>query len=372
MFLSGLEYRYSKTGAKLEMGMTEPVIANRKPYYKELKKGRSYFWCSCGRSKRQPLCDGSHKGTGFEPVEYVAREDGEEVLFCGCKHTGDTPFCDGAHNNLPGGYAEDDPQSPENQAIPVIPFRDGAKAVLDGNCYVYSLDQADYRTKGGFRYCAVISEDQGALYQSQFYVELEGGSSPVMTFGDRHVILFLAEGQATVTISGKDFSAAAGDGVYIRPGEAFQFAVSGGESVKLFISACPAAAEPEWLDAMPDNFDAGAPRRVVGIDPARREAMASRYFQLLVDKSIGSNVVTQFIGHIPKSKAEPHRHLYEEALIILTGRGMMWTEGRKAPVKAGDVIFLPRKQVHSLEATVESGMDVVGVIYPGDNPSINY
>jgi hypothetical protein len=36
------------------------------------------------------------------------------------------------------------------------------------------------------------------------------------------------------------------------------------------------------------------------------------------------------------------------------------------------VIFLPRKQIHSLQSTSATGMDVVGVIYPGDNPSINY
>ena len=100
--------------------------------------------------------------------------------------------------------------------------------------------------------------------------------------------------------------------------------------------------------------------------------MADRYFQMLVDGTVGSEVVTQFIGHIPRSKAEPHRHLYEEALIILSGKGCMWTENLKAPVAAGDVIFLPRKQVHSLEATCDEGMLVVGTIYPGDNPAINY
>ncbi|MGH8430169.1 MAG: cupin domain-containing protein, partial [Solimonas sp.] len=80
----------------------------------------------------------------------------------------------------------------------------------------------------------------------------------------------------------------------------------------------------------------------------------------------------QFIGHIPQSKAAPHRHLYEEAVLILTGEGCMWTEDRKAKVGAGDVVFLPRKQLHSLQATAPGGMDVVGVIFPGDNPSINY
>jgi quercetin dioxygenase-like cupin family protein len=50
----------------------------------------------------------------------------------------------------------------------------------------------------------------------------------------------------------------------------------------------------------------------------------------------------------------------------------MWTETSKAKVEAGDVIFLPRKQLHSLQCTDPNGMLVVGVIYPGDNPTINY
>ena len=90
--------------------MTAPVIANHKGYCLEVKAGRRYLWCSCGRSSNQPFCDGSHKGTDFLPVAFVADKD-EDVIFCGCKHTADRPFCDGTHSNLPGGYRNDDPDS---------------------------------------------------------------------------------------------------------------------------------------------------------------------------------------------------------------------------------------------------------------------
>ncbi len=73
--------------------------------------------------------------------------------------------------------------------------------------------------------------------------------------------------------------------------------------------------------------------------------MAERHYQLLIAREHGSTVVTQFIGNIPLSKAEPHRHLYEEALIFLNGAGMVWTENTKARVGGGDVVFLPRKQL---------------------------
>ena len=62
----------------------EPTVARPKPYLVTLKAGRTYWWCRCGLSKKQPFCDGSHAGTGFEPLKHVAQTEGEEVLFCGC------------------------------------------------------------------------------------------------------------------------------------------------------------------------------------------------------------------------------------------------------------------------------------------------
>ena len=35
----------------------------------EVEKDKSYYWCSCGKSSKQPFCDGSHKGTAFNPFE---------------------------------------------------------------------------------------------------------------------------------------------------------------------------------------------------------------------------------------------------------------------------------------------------------------
>lgn len=76
-----------------------PIVAQKVPYPVEVEAGKSYFWCSCGRSSRQPFCDGSHKDTGFSPEKFTAEKDGK-VFFCGCKQTGNSPRCDGAHNKL--------------------------------------------------------------------------------------------------------------------------------------------------------------------------------------------------------------------------------------------------------------------------------
>ena len=349
-----------------------PVIARDRAYYTELEEGRNYFWCRCGRSRTQPFCDGRHQGTDFRPVRYKATTKGEEVLFCGCKHTTTPPFCDGSHNNVCGSGPMDDPLSDSNRAVPEVAAGSDARAVLNGGCYVFSIEKAEMTAHGALRFCTIIGAPFGAIYQSQFYFEAEPGESPVVTFGERDAVLFMSDGDTEVSISGRTFAAETHSGVYVAPGEAFQVNGTSGETVRFLASACPRAEAPDWLDQMPDNFDVSHPERVVPLDAAKRQQMAERYFQMLVDASVGSEVVTQFIGHIPQSKAEPHRHLYEEALIIVSGEGCMWTENLKAPVTAGDVIFLPRKQLHSLEATSPEGMLVVGTIYPGNNPAINY
>lgn len=79
--------------------MTAPKIAQKAPYPVEVEAGKSYFWCSCGRSVNQPFCDGSHKGTDFTPVKFEATET-KKVFFCGCKHSDAPVTCDGSHNAL--------------------------------------------------------------------------------------------------------------------------------------------------------------------------------------------------------------------------------------------------------------------------------
>lgn len=79
--------------------MSNPVIADNKPVKVSLSKGEEYHFCTCGQSKSQPFCDGSHVGTAFTPKVIVAEEDGDAYL-CACKHSGNRPYCDGTHQKF--------------------------------------------------------------------------------------------------------------------------------------------------------------------------------------------------------------------------------------------------------------------------------
>jgi CDGSH iron-sulfur domain-containing protein 3 len=78
--------------------MAEPLIAQKSPFAVELAPG-DYWWCACGRSKRQPFCDGSHKVTELTPVKFSVTV-AQKVWLCGCKQTASKPFCDGSHKKI--------------------------------------------------------------------------------------------------------------------------------------------------------------------------------------------------------------------------------------------------------------------------------
>ncbi len=79
--------------------MSKPIVAANSPKPVELESGKTYYFCTCGKSSNQPFCDGSHKGGGMAPQAFTAEKDGTAYL-CQCKATGNSPFCDGSHKAI--------------------------------------------------------------------------------------------------------------------------------------------------------------------------------------------------------------------------------------------------------------------------------
>ncbi|KAK7791749.1 hypothetical protein R5R35_000147 [Gryllus longicercus] len=75
-------------------------IYDKKPFKMICETSKEYYWCLCGRSKRQPLCDGTHKNPQMniklKPVKFTVTES-KEYWLCNCKQTSNRPFCDGTH-----------------------------------------------------------------------------------------------------------------------------------------------------------------------------------------------------------------------------------------------------------------------------------
>ncbi|CDH52902.1 hypothetical protein RO3G_00581 [Lichtheimia corymbifera JMRC:FSU:9682] len=80
----------------------EPVFVQPKPYKVHLESGKEYYWCTCGQSKNQPFCDGTHRGGPFKPKK-ITVDESKDYFLCGCKYTHNPEgFCDGTHRKEEG------------------------------------------------------------------------------------------------------------------------------------------------------------------------------------------------------------------------------------------------------------------------------
>lgn len=353
--------------------MNAPEVAGRRPLLVKFEReGDALFWCACGKSARQPVCDGSHRGTAFSPVKVTARRAGDEALLCACKRTKTPPYCDGSHNAL-GAYEENDERGAIDWARAQHCSRNSGefgRAMLDGGCFVLTARQSDGDVRGGWRVLPAISASDGADKLSMFLLEPIDSAPAMLSFGDAEVSLFVCKGDAVIEIGEESFGVPLHSALAVRPGERFRARQRGGALPLLAATVCPPS--PPSLVKGPGAFDRRFPNRMTIVDENERQAMGERFYQVLTTPDKGADQVTQFIGAIPKSRATPHRHLYEESLLILSGEGVMWTESRKASVRAGDIVYLPRKQLHCLECASPEGMTLSGSFYPAGSPAINY
>jgi len=77
----------------------EARIAAYHPIQVDIEANKDYYYCTCGYSKEQPFCDGSHKNTSFKPLKFSSPVSTGESL-CACKRTRLAPYCDGRHCKL--------------------------------------------------------------------------------------------------------------------------------------------------------------------------------------------------------------------------------------------------------------------------------
>ncbi len=73
----------------------KPISTANQPVRLDLAPG-TYWYCTCGKTSHGAFCDGSHKGTGLQPLKLEIEEQTTASL-CLCKNTKNPPYCDGSH-----------------------------------------------------------------------------------------------------------------------------------------------------------------------------------------------------------------------------------------------------------------------------------
>jgi mannose-6-phosphate isomerase-like protein (cupin superfamily) len=223
---------------------------------------------------------------------------------------------------------------------------------------------------GTVRVWRQVGRDSGARAISLRTLEFDTGKSAELLNAVCDQVVYVLEGNGSITIDGSVYGIEPEMGVYIRPGQAFSVLNPNREPIVLISSQCP---EPEGeAEAIATQSSVGKTAPLVRLSDRKALPTGDRWYRVLVDDEVGSSQVTQFIGSIPPGRAPDHFHLYEEVLFILRGEGRMWAGKTSTPISEGSCVYLPRKQSHCVENTGTGELRLLGVFYPAGSPAVRY
>jgi mannose-6-phosphate isomerase-like protein (cupin superfamily) len=245
--------------------------------------------------------------------------------------------------------------------------------------------------EGSRRYRVPISREIGARQIAQTVSVYDAGRAPSRRNPSAEEVLYVSRGRGECRIDGYRYELSPGTAVYLPPASLYQIESMAGDALEVVSVCCPEESQPDIGPASQtkDSSDT-QPFRTVHESARQPIPTGDREFRLLVNEDFGARRVTQFIGIIPPGRAPMHYHTYEEAIYIIEGEGVVWTESTAAggpsgqaegspPVETvssrfsqGTSIYLPPGVRHCLENTGRDRVKLLGVFYPSGSPSVSY
>jgi mannose-6-phosphate isomerase-like protein (cupin superfamily) len=229
--------------------------------------------------------------------------------------------------------------------------------------------------EGARRFRVPISRAMGARDIAQTISVYPPGLAPARRNLSGEEVLYVTRGTGSCLIDGHRYELSQGTAVFIPPLSIYQIECTGGQDGGLEIVSvcCPEDDRAELItDARPRETAGAKPLRTVHESNQKVIPTGDRTFRLLVSQEMGASRVTQFIGVIPPGRAPMHHHTYEEAIYILEGQGLLWTDKGCVGFEAGASIYLPRGVSHSLENTGAENIRLLGVFHPSGSPAARY
>lgn len=256
---------------------------------------------------------------------------------------------------------------------------------LVGGCRVSAMREGPPHVAGTLLIWNQVDRSTGAKAISLRILRFGVGLSPALRNQESDEVLYVLEDledpsrpkRCTVFIDGRPHRVQAQTGIYLRPGQALMVDNPGPDAVCFVSSRCPdsdldGVVPLRSLELVFTDLPGPETSPIVRLADQRETPTGDRWYRVLVDREIGSEQVTQFVGSIPPGRAPDHFHEYEEVLFILRGEGRMWTGDASTPIGPGDCIYLPRGQVHCVENTGYGELRLLGVFYPAGSPAIRY
>jgi mannose-6-phosphate isomerase-like protein (cupin superfamily) len=204
-----------------------------------------------------------------------------------------------------------------------------------------------------------IDASCGCEQLEQRVIRFAPGRSQERLLEDHQEVMYVAEGNGTITVNGEPHALEPDTGVYLTPGDRYSVENPGpGELLAVSVAA------PHEQGG---NGDHGVVVRYA--ERPVLPAKPNREFRFLVDRDMGCRDVTQFVGVIPPGRAPDHSHTYDEVVYVIEGEGIVHLPDGDTPIGAGSCIHLPPLVEHSLENTGANNMRVLGVFYPQGDPA---
>ena len=246
--------------------------------------------------------------------------------------------------------------------------------LLPGGCRVFGDNDGETLTEGNWTSRTVTCRKNGATYVAQTINGYSTGRSPTLVNPQAEEVLYAASGRGVCRISGFDYELEPGVGAYVPAGAPYSIENRGSEKL-LVVSTCCPEDDQRHIVSEPQSASGArgeAPPRVVREQDREPMPVSDRHFKLMVDKDLGCQRVTQFVGYIPPSKAPFHYHTYEEVIYILEGSGIVHVEQGDCEFGPGTSIFLPIGLRHCLENPGPDPVRLLGVFYPSGSPGAAY
>ncbi len=244
--------------------------------------------------------------------------------------------------------------------------------ILAQGCRVTDPDNGEWLTEGTRRYRSPINRANGARDISQSISLFNRGLSAARRNSQSEEVLYVVKGEAVCIIDGFTYNVIEGTGIYVPAGAQYQIENRSDEPVEIVSVCCPEETSVELHSGPVTRKSETGPQLTIHKSERPPIPTGDRSFYLMIDHDFGCKQVTQFIGVIPPSRAPHHYHTYEEAIFILSGRGIVWADDERCEFSAGTSIYLPVGQRHSLENNGHEDVKLLGVFYPSGSPAVRY
>ena len=244
--------------------------------------------------------------------------------------------------------------------------------ILAQGCRVIGPNDGESFTEGTRQYRSPIGQKHGSQYVAQSISAYNHGRSVARRNAESEEVLYTVSGNGKCYVDGFTYQIETGTAVYIPPGTQYQIDNLNDTPIEIVSVCCPEESSVEISTTPVALISEPGPN--LSVRESEREPIKTgdRTFRLLVDKDLGCQRVTQFMGVIPPGTSPHHYHTYEEAIFILEGHGIVWCDGESCEFSAGTSIYLPIGQRHMLENTGDDNVRLLGVFYPSGSPATRY